>query len=191
VSKRAPRFLDAVLADAKVTAAYRNERWEFHSSADAFTQALRLMWRTDAFLAQVLYRAATRLRATRIPLLPRIAHRLAMAGAQICIEDGAVLHPGIYIAHGQVVIQGDVEIHSGAVIFPWVTIIGSTHDGGRTTIGPRAQIGTGSTIVGPVSVGASASVGANSVVEDDVPDGVTVVGAPARVIASSKTSAHR
>jgi serine O-acetyltransferase len=178
-----PRFLDAVVADAKVTAAYRNERWEFHGRADGLTQALRLVWRTDAFLAQVLYRAKARLQDLGVPLLPRLAHVLAVVVAQVCIEDGAYLHPGVYIAHGQVVIVGNVEIHTGAVLFPWVTISQCGADGGRATIGPGAQIGTGASVLGSVHLGASSRVGANAVVVSDVPDGGTVVGVPARVIA--------
>ena len=179
-----PRFLEAVLADAKVTAAYRNERWKFNGRADAVAQALRLVWRTDAFLAQVLYRAQARLQALGVPLLPRLAHVLAIVVAQVCIDDGALLHPGVYIAHGQVVIVGNVEIHTGAVLFPWVTISQCGADGGRTTIGPGAQIGTGSSVLGSVHLGASSRVGANAVVVSDVPDGGTAVGAPARVIAA-------
>lgn len=177
-----PRFLDAVLADAKVTAAYRNERWDFRGTADGLTQVLRLAWRTDAFFAQVLYRTKARLQALGVPLLPRLAHALAVLVAQVCIDDGALLQPGVYIAHGQVVIEGNVVIHTGAVLFPWVTISQGGADGDRTTIGPGAQIGTGSSVLGSVHLGAASRVGANAVVVSDVPDGATAVGAPARVI---------
>ena len=57
-----------------------------------------------------------------MPVLPRLAHRLAMPIAQVSIGDPVVVHPGVYILHGQVVIDGIVEIHSGAVIGPFVTI---------------------------------------------------------------------
>ena len=77
---------------------------------------------SDAFLAQALYRVKARLQALGVPVLPRIAHRLAMALAQVSIGDPVVVHPGVYIVHGQVVIDGLVEIHSGATICPWVTI---------------------------------------------------------------------
>jgi len=43
------------------------------------------------------------------------------------------------------------------------------------------NIGTGAKVIGPVRIGAGATIGANSVVLDDVPAGATVVGAPARV----------
>ena len=55
-------------------------------------------------------------------MLPRLAHRLAMAIAQVSIGDPVSSHPGVYIVHGQVVLDGLVEIHTGATIAPWVTI---------------------------------------------------------------------
>ncbi len=80
------------------------------------------MWASDAFLGQSLYRAKARLQALGIPILPRLAHRLAMVIAQISIGDPVLVHPGVYIAHGQVVIDGFVEIHTGAVISPFASI---------------------------------------------------------------------
>jgi serine O-acetyltransferase len=180
-----PGFFDALLADASITAAYRNERWQFRNRADALMQAVRLMWRSDAFLAQTLYRAKARLQSLGVPVLPRLAHRLAILTAQLCVDDDVLIHPGVYIAHGQVVIAGAVEVHDGAVLFPWVTI---SQDGsaGTTTIGPRVQVGTGATVLGPLHVGAAALIGANALVVSDVPAGSTAVGSPARPI-----GAHR
>ncbi|MCU1464112.1 MAG: Serine acetyltransferase, partial [Actinomycetia bacterium] len=99
-----PKFVAAVLGDAKVTAAYRSERFEFRGRTDAAIQALRLAWRSDAFLAQVCYRAQARLSSLGVPIVPRIAHRLAMLTAQLCIGESGLVHPGVYFAHGQVVI---------------------------------------------------------------------------------------
>src|SRR5919204_1170844 len=117
-SSRHPGLRKALVADARVTAAHRGERQEFRSRADAAAQILRLMWASDAFLAQALYRLKARLQTLGVPALPRLAHRLAMALAQISIGDPVVMHPGVYIAHGQVVADGLVEIGSGTVIFP-------------------------------------------------------------------------
>ncbi len=168
------------MADARVTALHRGERYEFSSPRDALTQILRLAWVSDAFLAQALYRAKARLQALGVPVLPRLAHRLAMAIAQISIGDPVVLHPGIYIIHGQFVADGLVEIHSGAVIAPFVTIgLRGGHVMGAT-IESNVSIGTGAKVIGGVRIGAGAQIGANAVVVDDVPAGTTVVGAPAR-----------
>ena len=49
-----------------------------------------------------------------------LAHRLAMALSRVAIGDPVVMHPGIYIVQGQVVLDGIVEVHGGAVISPWV-----------------------------------------------------------------------
>jgi serine O-acetyltransferase len=169
------------MADARVTASFRGERHEFRSRLDAAVQIIRLAWVSDAFLAQALYRVKARLQALGVPVLPRVAHRLAMALAQVSIGDPVVMHPGVYIIHGQVVIDGPAEIHSGVTIAPWVTIGLRAGDFRGATIERDVSIGTGAKVIGGVTVGAGASVGANAVVVRDVPAGVTVVGAPARV----------
>jgi serine O-acetyltransferase len=179
VRQRHPHFVHALIADARVAAAYRAERYEFHGRVDALVQALRLMWVSDAFFAQACYRAKARLQSLRIPILPRLAHRLAMMTAQVCIGDPVVVRPGIYLAHGQVVIDGFVEIQRGTVIFPWVTIGLRAGDFRGPTIGRGVQIGTGAKVIGPITIGPNAQIGANAVVVRDVPANATVVGAPA------------
>jgi serine O-acetyltransferase len=182
IRARHPRFWEAVVADAVITARFRGERSEFRSQLDAALQIARLMLQADAFLAQVAYRAKARLQALGVPVLPRVAHRIAMVTAQVSIGDPVIVQPGVYIVHGQVVADGIAEIHAGAVLFPWVTIglIGPELTG--PTIGPGAQIGSGARVLGKVQVGADARIGANAVVLEDVPDGATAVGIPARLV---------
>src|SRR3954447_12170666 len=149
VRSRHPRLREALVADARVAAFYRFERTEFRSRLDAGGQALRLMWVSDAFLAQALYRMKARLQALGVPILPRLAHRLAMALAQVSIGDPVVIHPGVYIVHGQVVIDGIVEIHPGAVISPFVTIGLRGGELLGPTIERNVNIGTGAKVLGP------------------------------------------
>jgi serine O-acetyltransferase len=163
-----------------VTAMHRGERHVFTSRRDAFAQALRLAWASDAFLAQVLYRVKARLQAQGIPVGPRIAHRLAMGIAQVSIGDPVVIHPGVYIVHGQVVIDGLVEVRPGTVIGPFVTIGLRAGDVQGPVVGRDVAIGTGAKLIGPIRVGDGATIGANAVVVEDVPPGVTVVGIPAQ-----------
>jgi serine O-acetyltransferase len=185
LTARHPRLREAIVADARLTALHRGERHEFRSRLDAAAQILRLAWVSDAFLAQALYRCKARLQALGIPVLPRVAHRLAMMIAQVSIGDPVVIHPGIYIIHGQFVADGLVEIHSGAVIAPFVTIGLRAGDVRGATIARDVSIGTGAKVIGSVQVGEGARVGANAVVLDDVPAGATVVGAPARETAAA------
>jgi serine O-acetyltransferase len=182
LAERHPPFFEALIADARITARMRGERHDFRSRGDALLQALRLMWVSDAFLAHAAYRLKARLQALGVPVLPRIAHRIAMISAQVSIGDPVLMHPGVYIVHGQVVADGMVEIHSGAVISPGVTIgLISPHLVGPT-IGPDVHIGTGAKVLGEVKVGENAHVGANAVVVDDVAPGATVVGVPAKPV---------
>jgi serine O-acetyltransferase len=177
---RHPRLRVALVQDARMTAQHRGERYEFRSALDAASQILRLAWVSDAFLAQACYRVKARLQALGVPVLPRIAHGVAMTIAQISIGDPVVVEPGVYIIHGQLVVDGLVAIGSGAVIGPFVTIGLRAGDVRGASIERDVSIGTGAKLIGPIHVGAGAVIGANAVVIDDVPAGVTVVGAPAR-----------
>lgn len=109
-----------------------------------------------------------------------------LAGSEI--SPRASLGHGVHLPHpGGIVIGEGVVIEDGAWIFQQVTI--GSH--GRTgeevrypVIGREARIYAGAKVLGGVRVGAGAVVGANSVVLHDVPEGATVVGAPARIISS-------
>ena len=137
-----PHFVAAVMADAKITAAIRGERSQFNGPVDALMQVLRLMVETDAFVAQVLYRAKVRMQVLGVPVLPWIFHRLAIMTGQVFIGDTVVLHPGVFIGHGMIVIDGFVEIHEGVRIMPGVTI-GLRERFRGPTIERDARIGTG------------------------------------------------
>jgi len=179
---KTPRFVEAVVEDAKMLAVIRGERYRFRGRFDALCQALRLMWVTDAFLAQTCYRAQARLDALAVPVLPRLMHRLAIMTGQVCVGRAVIMHPGVCIAHGQVVIDGFVEIHRGVGILSSVTI-GLRHGDPRgPTLEGKARVGTGAKVLGRITIGREATIGANAVVIEDVPAGATVVGVPARVV---------
>jgi serine O-acetyltransferase len=140
------------------------------------------MWVSDAFAAQVAYRLRCWAIARSVPVLPTFLHRFSMIWAQVCIGDPVVIGPGLYLAHGGVVIDGITQLGQDVVVFPGVTIGLVAGEFTGPTIGDGARIGTGAKVIGPVSVGDRAQVGANAVVRCDVPAGATAVGVPARVI---------
>jgi serine O-acetyltransferase len=184
IRSRHPRLLDAVVADARVFSAHRGERFEFRSRGDALVRALRLFFVTDAFFALVCCRVKARCQTFGVPVIPGIAHRLAMGTAQVSIGDPVVIEAGIYLPHGQVVIDGLTTIGTGTTIAPFVTIGLVAGELQGPTIDHHVSIGTGAKILGPVQVGAHAKIGANAVVLRDVPTRATAVGVPARVVQS-------
>ncbi|MFT5201538.1 MAG: serine O-acetyltransferase [Candidatus Aldehydirespiratoraceae bacterium] len=177
-----PPFTTAVREDATIAARRRGERNEFDGPIDVVLQVLRLCVVTDAFLGQVCYRAKAALQARRVPLLPRLFHRLAINQGQICIGDPVVIEAGVYFPHGQVVIDGITTLGRRVVVAPFTTIGLRSGDFVGPTILEGAQIGTGAKILGPLTIGENAEVGANSVVTKDVVAGDVVAGVPARVL---------
>lgn len=117
-----PGFREAVVADARITARYRGEHEDFRSGWEAALQVTRLCLITDSFFAQVCYRAKVACRSRGVVIVPSILHRLAIITGQVSIGDKVVLRPGIYLPHGQVVIDGLVLVEEGVVLRPFVTL---------------------------------------------------------------------
>jgi serine O-acetyltransferase len=92
-----------------------------------------------------------------------------------------VCGPGLSIAH-----YGSVVVHSRARIGAYCRINSATNIGmsetGVPVLGDHVYISPGAVIYGGITVGDGVVVGANAVVGRDVEPGVTVAGAPARVI---------
>lgn len=99
-----------------------------------------------------------------------------------------VFGPGLGIAH-----HGSIVVNSRARVGAWCRINSATNIGlspsGVPTIGDYCYIAPGAVIYGGITVGDRVVVGANAVVGRDVPDGVTVAGAPARVVSQNDSSA--
>ena len=76
------------------------------------------------------------------------------------------------------------EVGDDVLIFHGVALGGTGFGRGKRhpTIGSNVLLGTGAKILGPITVGDGARVGANSVVLEDVPPDTTAVGAPARIL---------
>ncbi|HEY1236937.1 MAG TPA: hypothetical protein VGE91_01275 [Solirubrobacterales bacterium] len=180
IRSRHPGLREALVADARAALIHRGERFELQPGSDTVIQILRLCWASDAFLAQALYRVKATLQRRGVPVIPRLCHRLAIMVAGVTIGDPVVMHPGVHLLHGQVVIDGVTEIRRGVVIGPFVSIGLVAGDIAGPTIEEDVMVGTSASVLGKLTVGAGATIGANAAVFGDVPAGAIVVGVPGR-----------
>lgn len=188
VQARHPDFVTAVMADAQLASRQRGDTRLRNTRTAKARQVLYLVWATDAFGALALYRLRAHCQRLGIPFVPRAAHRLSVAWAQVSIGDPVLIEPGVFLPHGQVVIDGFTRIASGARIRPFVTLglVDGVLQG--PTVGQDVKIGTGAKLLGPVTIGDGASIGANAVVLHDVAPGAVAVGVPARSVAPGSQS---
>jgi serine O-acetyltransferase len=95
------------------------------------------------------------------------------------ISPHAKLGKRLFLPHPNgVVIHADTVIGDDCIIMQQVTV-GQLAAGGVPAIGNKVYIGAGAKILGSISIGDNARIGANSVVLSDVPAGRTAVGIPA------------
>ena len=107
---------------------------------------------------------------------------------------GIEIHPGaeigdrLFIDHGTGVVIGETAVVGNDVtLYQGVTLGGtSLHKGKRhPTLEDGVIVGSGAQVLGPLTVGSAARIGANAVVLSDVPHGMTMVGIPAKAIQRS------
>lgn len=149
---------------------------------------------TDGTSAVIAYRLSQAMRARGLSALGALVSRLnqltngCLIGRHAEFEGGFVLmHP-----HG-VVINGGVKGGRNVVIESGV-VVGAARNGLPVEVpqlGDDVFIGAGAKVLGGVRVGNNVRIGANAVVVKDVPDDVTVVGVPARVIKSEAAVSGR
>ena len=118
-------------------------------------------------------------------ILARCVSHLARFLTGIEIHPGAVIGERLFIDHGLGVVIGETaEIGDDVLLYQGVTIGGTGSQRGKRhpTLGSRVVVGAGAAVLGNITIGDDAKVGAGSVVVHSVPEGATVVGIPGRVL---------
>jgi serine O-acetyltransferase len=127
------------------------------------------------------HRVAHALEERGVPLLPRILALLVRATTGIEIHPAARIGHGLFIDHGSGVVIGETAvIGENVTMYQGVTLGGTGMASGKRhpTVEDNVTIGSGAKLLGPITVGHGAKVGANTVVITDVPPNTTVVGNP-------------
>lgn len=94
---------------------------------------------------------------------------------------GTPIGPGLFVSHGQSTILSAERIGANLQVHQGVTVGWDYRGKRRPIIGDDVFIGAGAKILGAVTVGDGARIGANAVVVCDVPAGATAIGVPAVV----------
>jgi serine O-acetyltransferase len=150
---------------------YESDRWP----------ALVKVLFTDGTAAMILYRLMQWAHRYRLVLLAMVCNKLNAICCNCIIGRGAHFGPGFVLIHSTgVVINGSVRGGSGVYIEHQVTIGAERRQ--SPVLGNDVFLGAGAKVLGPVTIGDGARVGANAVVVHDVPSHASVVGIPARVV---------
>ena len=120
-----------------------------------------------------------------LKLFCHVWHKLIEITAGIDLPHQADIGKGLYIGHfGGIIVNPDVKIGEYCNLSQDITIgiAGRGENRGSPTIGDRVYIGSGSRLIGAISIGNNVAIGANAVVTKDLPDNAVAVGVPAKII---------
>ena len=136
-----------------------------------------------------LHRLAHFLWQHRLYLLGRFLSHLSRFLTGVEIHPGARIGRRFFLDHGMGVVIGETaEIGDDVLMYQGVVLGGTSLEKKKRhpTIGHNVVIGAAAIVLGPITVGDGARIGANSVVVNSVPTDSTVVGIPGRVVEDRK-----
>jgi serine O-acetyltransferase len=131
--------------------------------------------------AILAHRVSHALHDAGVPLMPRMLANTMKVVTGVEIHPAARIGRGFFIDHGSGVVIGETaEVGDDVTMYQGVTLGGTGFARGKRhpTVGNEVMIGSGAKLLGPIEVGDSCKIGANSVVIHDVPSNSTVVGNP-------------
>ncbi|KAF2992375.1 serine O-acetyltransferase [Methylocystis sp. MJC1] len=135
--------------------------------------------------AILFYRIANSLWRRGVKFPARFLSWFARLITNIDIHPGATIGERLFIDHGAGVVIGETAVIGDDVtLYHGVTLGGTSWAPGKRhpTIENGVLVGAGAKILGPITVGARSRIGANSVVIEDIPPEMTVVGIPGRIV---------
>jgi len=136
-----------------------------------------------------LHRWAHFLWQHRLRLLGRFLSHLNRFLTGVEIHPGAKIGRRFFLDHGMGVVIGETaEIGDDVLMYQGVVLGGTSLEKKKRhpTIEDDVVIGAAAILLGPITVGEGARIGANSVVVNSVPAGATVVGIPGRAVAERR-----
>jgi len=149
--------------------------------------ALDVILSYPGFHALTAHRFIHMVHATGVPLLARWLAHVSRFLTGIEIHPAAKVGTGVFIDHGMGVVIGETaEVGDGCTIYQGVTLGGRSLTRGKRhpTLGKNVIVGVNAIVLGPITIGDNAKIGAGSVVLKDVPANATAVGVPAIVEAA-------
>ncbi len=118
-------------------------------------------------------------------LLARMVSQRTRRITGIEIHPAAKIAPGVFIDHGDGVVIGETaEVGTGTVLYQGCTLGGTGKQTGKRhpTVGENCVISAGAKVLGNITIGDYAKVGAGAVVLKDIPAHATVVGVPGHIV---------
>src|SRR4051812_17643342 len=131
--------------------------------------------------AVIAHRVGHALHTAGVPALPRALAYATRAVTGIEIHPAAQIGDAPFIDHGMGVVVGETaELGANVTLYQGVTLGGTGFASGKRhpTVQDNVTIGSGAKLLGPITIGHGAKIGANAVVIHDVPPNSTVVGIP-------------
>jgi serine O-acetyltransferase len=154
--------------------------------AEAVTlpRTVALLLRHKPLRAMVWFRFGAWCHQRRIRLAPSLMMWILSTFYGLDVAIGPEYGPGLYIPHPSGTVLSPAQLGANCSIIASVTI-GMRNEHAFPVVGNNVFIGAGARLLGGITIGDGAVIGANAVVIDNVPPGATVVGVPARVVRSA------